>query len=131
MPHNISYVVDAICIYNCTIRVISNENFDSHTNNLFIQDIILKVQDIHKLQLTIYMFKMDPRNNFERVHIYDTRNRSAFVPSFARPTITQNSLSVSAGNFWTDLPTDIKESHLLPYVFKNSKKILVGKYIDV
>ena len=131
MLHNISYVVDAICIYNCTIRVISNENFDSHTNNLFIQDIILKVQDIHKLQLTIYMFKMDPRNNFERVHIYDTRNRSAFVPSFARPTITQNSLSVSAVSFWNDLHTDIKKSRSLPMFINRMKKFLLSKYINV
>ena len=112
------------------IRIISNESFDSHTNNLFISNKILKVQDIHKLQLAIYMFKMDSRNNFERVHIYDTRNRSALLPSFARLTLTQNSLSVSAVNFWNELPNDIKESRSLP-MFKNGvKKFLLSKYID-
>ena len=74
---------------------------------------------------------MDSRNNFERFHIYDKRNRSVVVPSFARPTLTQNSLSVCAGNFWNDLPTDIEESRSFP-MFKNRlTKFLIGKYINV
>ena len=74
---------------------------------------------------------MNSRNKFERVHIYDTRNRSALLPSFARLTLTQNSLSVSAVNFWNELPNDIKESRSLP-MFKNGvKKFLLSKYIDV
>ena len=74
---------------------------------------------------------MDSRNNFERVHIYDTRNRSDLIPSFARLTLTQNSLSVSVMNFWNELPTDVKESRSLP-MFKNRvKTFLLGKYIEV
>ena len=69
------------------------------------------------------MFKMDPRNNFERDHIYDKRNISALIPSFSRLTLTQNSLSVSAVNFWNELPTDIKESRSLPMFKKQSEKM--------
>ena len=97
---------------------------------------------------------MDSRNNFERVHIYDTRNRSALVPPSAlvRPTVTQNSLPVSAVHFWNDLPTDIKdpagfssvtsqaslpcdidlkEFRSLPMFKIRVKKYLLGKYINV
>ena len=91
------------------IRIINHSSFYSHTNNLFISNNLLKLHDIHKLQLAIYVFKIKSRSVFVRGHLYDTRNRSELNPSFARLTLTQHSLSVSAINIWNQLPDGIKQ----------------------
>ena len=71
---------------------------------------------------------MESRSVFVRGHFHDTRNRSDLNPSFARLTLTQHSLSVSAINFWNQLPDAIKQCKSLP-AFKNGvKKFLIDGY---
>ena len=66
----------------------------------------------------IYMFKLEFRRNFERIHVQNTRNRSTLNPSFARLSLTQHSLSFSAVSLWNDLPEKANKSvHI--YIYYN------------
>ncbi len=59
------------------IRVITNNNYFAHTQPLFKQNKILKLFDINKLQIAIYMYKKTQTNNDinEPLHQYPTRTR--------------------------------------------------------
>ena len=110
------------------IRVINKVGYLDHTNSLFFENKILKLRDIHKLQLAIYVFKLDSRDVYLRTHDYNTRNRSNLLPSQARLTSTQKSVSFSAINFWNTLPDHIKTSHSLSIFKRSVKDFLISSY---
>ena len=100
------------------IRNVNKTSFLSHTNSLFISSKILKLTDIHKFQLAVYVYKLESVSEFTRNHDHNTRFRANLIPSFSRLTLTQHSLSFSAINFWNTLPNHIKQSRSLS-IFKN------------
>ena len=110
------------------IRVINKVGYLEHTNPLFFENKILKLYDIHKLQLAIYVYKLDSRDIYLRTHDHHTRNRTDLVPSYARLTSTQKSVSFSAISFWNTLPDHIKTSQSLPIFKKSVKNFLLTSY---
>ena len=110
------------------IRNINKADFLSHTNSLFLSNNILKLTDIHKKQLAIYIYKLESRSEFTRNHDHNTRNRNNLLPSQARLTVTQRSLSFCAINIWNSLPNQIKESPSLPSFKKRITNHLVSQY---
>ena len=110
------------------IRIVNKCSFLSHTNSLFYSNSILKLIDIHKLQLALYIFKLDDRSLFYSSHNHNTRNNSNLVPQFSRLTLTRSSVFFSGINFWNELPHEIKSS-LSFTVFKiRVKNYLIGQY---
>ena len=62
-------------------------------------------------------------------HDYNTRNRNSLVPSAARLTATERSISVIGPNIWNSIPSDIRESPTIS-IFKNRfKAYLLSNYI--
>ena len=110
------------------LRVISKVGYREHTTPLFIQHNLLKLDDIHKLQLGIFMYKMEFDETYIRSHSHFTRNRSDLNPSYARLTSTQKSLSFSAVNFWNQLPDFVTNSQSLPIFKTKLKKFLLDSY---
>ena len=113
------------------IRIINKTSFLSHTNSLFYSNSILKLPDIHKLQLALYVFKLDDLSAFTSNHRYNTRNRNNLVPTFSRLTLTQFSPSFSGIHFWNLLPDEIKRTRTFE-IFKNRvKKYLIYQYQEL
>ena len=113
------------------IRIINKTEFLAHTNNLFHHNHILKVSDIHNLQLAIYVYKLDDISIFSATHTYNTRNRNNLIPLFSRLTLTQFSPRFSAIHFWNHLPDEIKLSPSLR-AFKNRvKEFLINRYNEI
>ena len=92
------------------IRIINNVTFHSHTDPLFFSNGILKIHDIHKLNIGLYMYDHEIPTHFIRSHNYHTRGSSDLLPGQARLTSTLNSLSVVGPNIWNTIPEDIKNS---------------------
>ena len=112
------------------IRIITGADYLAHTDPLFFQTKILKVSDIHKFQLGIYMFKKKLRNNLPSIqHNYNTRGSNSVPPRFQRLTVTQHSVEYSAPHFWNSLPGDVKNASSLS-TFKTALKThLLSTYI--
>ena len=73
------------------IRIVANQPYRSHTNPIFSFLNLLKVADIYKYQLGIYMWKNEI--NFEqnfRINLHNTRSGDHYVPSRQRLTRTFN-----------------------------------------
>ena len=111
------------------LRYINNAPYNSHTNELFYNNRILKLKDINTYFQSIFMFKSD-RDSFLPTHSYNTRNRSNLNPNFQRLTTTQRSLSYSAPMVWNGLPEELKTCPSLPIFKRNLKSYLINKYAN-
>ena len=100
------------------IRIINKSTFLAHTDPLFHSNNILKIHDMYRLSVGLYMYDNWESGNYSASHDYNTRNHNSLVPNTSRLTITQNSLSVVGPNIWNSLPIDIRESPTRN-IFKN------------
>ena len=139
------YINYCICIYGGTynthmnrifllqkriVRIINNAPFLAHTDALFYESIILKVSDIYKLNMGMYMFEHLTPGMFARNHPYDTRHRSDLLPNRSHLTICQNSISIIGPQIWNSIPDDIKYSTSKSSFKRNYKKLLLSSYIS-
>ena len=92
------------------IRNLHNVPARTHTNPLFLQSKILKLDDIYKFRICEYFYVNELEKNYLRNHSHDTRHRSSLVPEFQRLTTTQRSINYAGPTFWNSLPNDIKNS---------------------
>ena len=103
-----TYINKIFLLQKKVIRIIALENFRAHTNPIFLECKILKIQDICKYNLAIYAFKQNLNSNLEtRTHNYGTRGQNSAVPAFRRLASTQRSLSYSAPTVWNSLPSEV------------------------
>ena len=115
------------------IRIICNVNFRAHTNILFYEHRILKLEDIYYMQLGSLMYdlntgalplalaKIFKKNN--QVHTYATRHASAFHLPHARTKFTLNTLVCTGPRFWNSLDSSIAHAVSI-FVFKRKLKLL-------
>ena len=93
------------------VRILTNSDFLAHTNPLFHQTKILKIKDIHRYLLCIYMYSLKQGNDgmFDSVHEYHTRQGGDAQITYQRLTLTQHSLSFAAPQAWNSLPRRLRE----------------------
>ena len=110
------------------IRIINGASYLSHTNNLFLQGNILKLVDIYKFSVGVFMFKNSNLEVFYSNHDYNTRNRDQPNPTFQRLTLTQHSIFFNGPRLWNSIPENIRESSSLPVFKRQYKNLLIQLY---
>ena len=112
------------------IRLIANAPFLAHTNELFLNNSILKLDDVNKYCTCIFMFKN--RNLFLPIssHNYNTRNRDNLRTQFQRTNVTQQNINFIGPTIWNDIPTRIKEIQTLDSFKRNLKLYLLSNYVS-
>ena len=110
------------------VRIMFNTDYFAHTDPLFHSGGVLKISDIFRFSIGVYMFKH--RNSFIQFgsHGYDTRNSSNLVPSFHRMNCTQRSLSFIGPTIWNNIPDNIRNLTSEPVFRKLLKKYLTFEY---
>ena len=101
------------------IRIINRVPALTHSNPLFLQSKILKLEDNYKFRVCEYFYVNELADNFSRTHAHDTRFYNSLVPDFQRLSSTQKSINFAGPTFWNNIPNDIKNS--------NSRKIFKTK----
>ena len=120
------------------IRIITNSAYLSHTESLFYRLKSLRIQDIHSLQVGIFMYKYTQNqlpvvfhnifNLNSNVHTYPTRRSSDYHLQNPRIILAQRSIRHHGPDIWNSLPPHLKQCSSL-YSFKASfKKYLISKY---
>ena len=112
------------------IRIINKVPHNSHTNNLFFKNQILKLSDINKLKIGSYMYS-NPSIEYNTSHNHDTRHRHNLTPRFQRTALTQRSLTYSAPTLWNTIPPHIRSSINIRVFKLNYKKHLVAGYASL
>ena len=96
-----------------SIRLVTNSPFLAHSSPLFKENFILKLSDIHRFRLGVFMHS-NPSYflSSSRIHQYSTRTMNQMRPNFQRLTTTQHSIFYSTPKNWNHIPETIKT---LPY----------------
>ena len=111
------------------IRLISNAGFYEHTDPLFYQNSILKVDDLYKHSLGCYMYSNQHLlASYVHSHDYLTRNRALYVPPVALLRSTEQSVILNAINVWNSIPADIKACRTKQNFKYKFKKLLLAQY---
>ena len=113
------------------IRIISKAEFRDHTNPLFKNLKILKLNDLIKLRSAIFMYKANkntlPTNlqsMFKENTVnknYNFRNKQEYFHKYVRTKQKQMCLSVLGIKLWNSLDNEIKKSKTI-YSFKSKYK---------
>ena len=123
-----SHINRILLLQKRLIRIIHKKPFLEHTNPLFVESQILKIQDVFKLNIGLYMYDNSDITIPNRVHSYDTRNRNELLPDRARLTITQNSIYVAGPSLWNTIPEQIKNSPSRNSFKRQYKTYLLSQY---
>ena len=110
------------------IRLINNKPLYYHTNELFLNNNILKLIDVYKPNVASYMYKLDDFSIFNRPHSHNTRSAASLYPNFNRLSVTQHSITFNGPKIWNSIPRSIKESATLKNFKIKLKKHLVDVY---
>ena len=112
------------------IRIITNSDFNAHTQPLFKQLNILNLSDLSKLILTSFIYKrvLTDNPNTQPSHNYLTRNQYAlYIP---RPNLTlfKHSVMYAGPKTWNGLPDFVKRSKSYSHFKKQLKSHLLNSY---
>ena len=110
------------------IRIINSAPFYSHTNDLFLRSQILKLADIFKLNVAIFMFKNRNNLDFQVPHDHYTRSSLELVSNFQRLSLTQKSLFFVGPKLWNTIPAFVKQSPSTNIFKSRYKRYLLGLY---
>ena len=109
------------------IRIIHGANFLDHSNQLFIQSHVLKINEIHRYFCCLLAFKNKDR--FPRLsNIVSTRNSNSLQVNFQRLLVTQKSVTYAVPKYFNELPPDVKNVDSIPIFKRALKKYLLDKY---
>ena len=116
------------------IRIITNSSYRAHTNPLFFNQSLLKLDDIKKLEMSKFIYSdLNTHNNFNlhtrnEIHSYNTRNNTALnFPQF-RTNLSIRSVFYEGLSIYNGLNPEIKESTSLPSFKIKLKKHLILTY---
>ena len=111
------------------IRIINNESYLAHTNSLFQSNKILKIQDMYKLNVGIYMY--DHSANYIRTHSHSTRGIHNLLPAQSRLTVTSHSIHVIGPKIFNSIPIEIRTKPNRSSFKYHYKQHLLSQYSDL
>lgn len=126
-----SHLQPLFLIQKKIIRIINKKSYLHPTSELFYNSCILKLEDIHKFELAVFMYKNHGLPIFHRNrHNYFTRNFESPSPLFQRLSLTQQSIFYRGPIVWNDLPVVVRSSPSLPSFKQNLKKHFLSFYMN-
>ena len=118
------------------IRNVNNVGYLSHTDDLFLNDRILKIIDLYNYNLGIFMYQLSVNelpsvfsHMFRRnrsIHKYPTRQRDAYHLPRTRTIFAQNTIIFTGPRYWNDLPTQITDCSSLYSLKRKLKDFLLN-----
>ena len=120
-------------------RIVKNlfGNFVPQNTDIYKRLRILKIEDVHKLYIGIYMYKImrlgecpTLRSNLDLrypEHTYDTRSRNNLVLPFPRVDSLRISYKYQCNQIWNQIPDHIKGKNSLA----SFKRALTNKFLDM
>ena len=118
------------------VRAIFNMPYNSHTNDVFKENGLLKLVDIYRLNLACHMYNIRkmPANydislrprSMSSIHSYETRNSIA-IPRYNKTT-SQSSFLYQSAKEWNLIPECIKNSRSLASFKGNLRRFYCDQY---
>ena len=113
-------------------------HFIAHTDPLFAMTKLLKLDDLYKYQLGIFMHKVThcqlPQNmslmflRTDNIHSHQLRNQNAYYIQQIRTNTRKAKINFSGPKFWNTLPANLRQLVSIHQFKKKFKALLVTKY---
>ena len=120
------------------IRIITSSHYIAHTDPLFAMTTLLKLDDLYKYQLGIFMHKVThcqlPQNmslmflRTDNIHSHQLRNQNAYYIQQIRTSTRKATINFSGPKFWNTLPANLRQLVSIHQFKKKFKALLVTKY---
>ena len=110
------------------IRTLAGLPYLAHTSETFKNLKILKINDLYKYNLCIYMFQHKNHDIFRCNHPYNTRSRENAALNFSRTSLGQRSVFYAGPKYWNDLPASIKQAESLGIFKRKLKSYYLSAY---
>ena len=121
------------------IQLMADADMVAHTNPYFYQFKILKLHDVYRYFMSIYMFNSIKVGTYKTAHERVTRNMNLAQPLFQRLTLTQhsvsffltlseNSVSYAGPKIWNEIPQCIRNISSLQLFKKKFRSFLINQY---
>ena len=101
------------------IRIITSSHYIAHTEPLFSMTKLLKLDDLYKYQLGIFMHKVThcqlPQNmssmflRTDSIHSHQLRNHNAYYIQQIRTNTRKSTINFSGPKFWNTIPTNLRQ----------------------
>ena len=120
------------------MRIICNTSYRSHTDVLFRNNRILKINDLYLFNLGQFMYKINENNipvsvkrMFQKnnsVHNHSTRQANDFHIPKARTNFVNRNFLFTGPKFWNSLDQSLKEACSLNRFKYRLKMLFIEKY---
>ena len=125
-----SHLQPLVVLQKRAIRLISGSSYLAHTNPLFLEHKVLKLNDVTFYFTWVYMYKKSDRYDRVGNHSYNTRNAQNLRENYHRLNTSQRSLDRIGPSYWNQLPSDLKNSNKISSFKNNLKNYIISKYED-
>ena len=120
------------------IRIITQSHYLAHTDPLFSKLKLLKLDDLYKHQLGIYMYKStkgllpDSMSSMvipiHNVHNHNLRNQNAYYIQRVRTNCRKFTIHFTGPIFWNTLPQQLREAVSENQFKRKLKEFLLSSY---
>ena len=120
------------------VRIITESHYLAHTDPLFSKLTLLKLDDLYKHQLGIYMYKStkgllpDSMSSMvipiHNVHDHNLRNQNVYYIHHVRTNCRKFTIHCTGPKFWNTLPQQLREAVSENQFKRKLKDLLVSKY---
>ena len=120
------------------VRIITESHYLAHTDPLFSKLKLLKLDDLYKHQLGIYMYKStkgllpDSMSSMvipiHNVHDHNLRNQNGYYIHHVRTNCRKFTIHYTGPKFWNTLPQQLREAVSENQFKRKLKDFLVSKY---
>ena len=133
-----SYLDKLVKLQKWAVRTVSKSHYRSHTGPLFAKNCFLTVNDMHTLELGIFMYKFSInelptsfKDYFKKrsdVHDYPTRHVNDLNLTNNKKSFSDHAIRTRGPILWNSLPKTQKESKSVNHFRKQLKRNLIQKY---
>ena len=120
------------------IRIITNSHYIAHTDPLFSKLKLLKLDDLYKHQLVIFMYKAansklpDSMSSMltrtQNIHKHNLRHQNSYYIQNIRANSRKCTINYSGPVYWNALPSKLKQLVSIQQFKNKLKELLLSKY---
>ena len=110
------------------VRAINLLPYNDHTHDSFKNMSILKLDDLSKLMLSVYIFKKRNLSTQADIHSHYTRNRNNLILPRFNLTVTQSTWLYRSIQGWVSAPDQVKDTDSVGIFKTRLQKFLLAQY---
>ena len=119
------------------IRVITSSHYIAHTDPLFAMTKLIKLEDLYKYQLGIFMQKVTHSQHrichpcsyvLIRYTVTNSENKNAYYIQQIRTNTRKSTINFSGPTYWNTLPVNLRQIVSIHLFKKKFKELLQSKY---